>query len=69
MQNKESRKSTLSALTLIFVIMLMDVIGPLWAGAVYDHVMVGAPYWMGAIILVLAGLMILRPTVKVSQVA
>ena len=33
---------------------LMNVFGPLWAGMVYDHVMVGAPYWMGAIILVLA---------------
>ena len=39
---------------------LMNIFGPLWAGAVYDHVMVGAPYWMGAIILVLAGLMLLR---------
>ena len=46
---------------------LMNIFGPLWAGAVYDHVMVGAPYWMGAIILVLAGLMLLRPTVKVQH--
>ena len=43
---------------------LMNIFGPLWAGAVYDHVMVGAPYWMGAIILVLAGLMLLRPAGK-----
>ncbi|MGA2490776.1 MAG: MFS transporter [Anaerolineales bacterium] len=46
---------------------LMNIFGPLWAGAVYDHVMVGAPYWMGAIILVLAGVMLLRPTGKVQQ--
>jgi MFS transporter, DHA1 family, tetracycline resistance protein len=48
---------------------LMNIFGPLWAGAVYDHVMVGAPYWMGAIILLIAGLMMLRPSGKVSQVA
>jgi len=43
---------------------LMNIFGPLWAGAMYDHVMVGAPYWMGAIILALAGVMLLRPAVK-----
>jgi DHA1 family tetracycline resistance protein-like MFS transporter len=43
---------------------LMNVFGPLWAGAIYDHVMVGAPYWMGAIILVLAGLMLTRPPTR-----
>jgi MFS transporter, DHA1 family, tetracycline resistance protein len=40
---------------------LMNIFGPLWAGAVYDGVMPGAPYWMGAVILVVAGLMLLRP--------
>ena len=45
---------------------LMNIFGPLWAGAVYDHIMLGAPYWMGAIILVLAGLMLLRPARKVQ---
>ncbi len=40
---------------------LMNIFGPLWAGVMYDHVMVGAPYWMGAIILVLAGVMLTRP--------
>jgi prevent-host-death family protein len=43
--------------------------GLLWAGTVYDHVMVGAPYWMGAIVLVMAGLMLVRPTPKVQQVS
>ena len=46
---------------------LMNIFGPLWAGAVYDHVTVGAPYWMGAIILGLAGSMLLRPARKLQQ--
>jgi len=29
----------------------MTIFGPLWAGAVYDRVSPGAPYWMGAILL------------------
>jgi DHA1 family tetracycline resistance protein-like MFS transporter len=33
---------------------LMNIIGPLWAGTIYDHLMPGAPYWMGAIIFLLA---------------
>jgi multidrug resistance protein len=41
---------------------LTNILGPLWAGAVYDRVMVGAPYWMGAAIFVLAALMLARPT-------
>jgi DHA1 family tetracycline resistance protein-like MFS transporter len=48
---------------------LMNIFGPLWAGTVYDHVMVGAPYWMGAIVLVMAGLMLFRPAANVQQVA
>ncbi len=39
---------------------LMNILGPLGAGAAYDHVMMGAPYWMGAIILVLAALILGR---------
>ncbi len=39
---------------------LVAALGPLWAGAVYDQVMPGAPYWMGAIILGLACLFLLR---------
>ncbi len=33
---------------------LMNVFGPLWAGFVYDRVMPSAPYWMGAILLLIA---------------
>ncbi|HET7090705.1 MAG TPA: MFS transporter [Anaerolineae bacterium] len=43
---------------------LMAALGPLWAGAMYDTVMPGAPYWMGAIILGVACLVLAR--VKVS---
>lgn len=41
---------------------LMNIFGPLYAGLVYDRVMVGAPYWMGAGILVLASLLSTRVT-------
>ncbi len=47
----------------------MNIFGPLWAGAMYDHVMVGAPYWMGAIILVVAGLMLTRPQARRKTIA
>ena len=40
---------------------LMSILGPLWAGAVYDRVMAGAPYWMGAVVYVLAALALSRP--------
>jgi predicted branched-subunit amino acid permease len=79
MQNKESRQSTHAAIPLIFIIMLMgfttglcslmNIFGTVCAGAFYSHVMVGAPYLMGAIILVIAGLMMLRPSGKESRVA
>ncbi len=39
---------------------LMNIFGPLWAGTVYDHVMRGSPYWLGAIVFAAAGLMLLR---------
>jgi DHA1 family tetracycline resistance protein-like MFS transporter len=41
----------------------MSILGPLWGGAVYDHVMLGAPYWMGAVVFVLAALMLTRVSV------
>src|SRR5215207_1393798 len=43
---------------------LMSMLGPLWAGAVYDHVTPGAPYWMGALILCAASLLLARVRVK-----
>ena len=39
---------------------LMSMLGPLWAGAVYDHVTPNAPFWMGSIILTLAYLLLGR---------
>jgi len=39
---------------------LMNIFGPLWGGLIYDHVMVGAPYWMGALILLIAGYALTR---------
>jgi predicted MFS family arabinose efflux permease len=38
----------------------MNVIGPLWAGLMYDHVMFGSPYWMGAIGMVVSAWMLGR---------
>ena len=37
---------------------LMNIAGPLWAGTVYDAVMPGAPYWMGAVLFIAAALML-----------
>ncbi len=48
---------------------LMNILGPLWAGAVYDHVMVGSPYWMGALVLAAAALLLLRPAAQATQPA
>jgi MFS transporter, DHA1 family, tetracycline resistance protein len=39
---------------------LMNIFGPLCAGFIYDHLMMGSPYWMGAIILVMAALILFR---------
>ena len=42
---------------------LMSILGPLLAGAVYDSLMPSAPYWIGAIVFVLAaGLLVRAPT-------
>jgi DHA1 family tetracycline resistance protein-like MFS transporter len=43
---------------------LMSMLGPLWAGAAYDHVTPKAPYWMGSIILILACLILQRVQAK-----
>lgn len=37
---------------------LMNIFGPIWAGLVYDHVMMGSPYWMGAIVFGMAAWML-----------
>jgi len=39
---------------------LMSVFGPLWGGAVFDYVMPGAPYWTGAVVYVLAAIVLAR---------
>ncbi len=39
---------------------LMAVLGPLYAGMAYDHVMPGAPFWMGALVLALAAWLLNR---------
>jgi DHA1 family tetracycline resistance protein-like MFS transporter len=38
---------------------LMSILGPLWAGVVYDRVMPSAPYWMGASVFALAACMLM----------
>jgi MFS family permease len=43
---------------------LVAALGPLWAGIVYDHVMRGAPLWMGAILLGLACWLLAQVKVK-----
>ncbi|MFZ0545688.1 MAG: MFS transporter [Candidatus Promineifilaceae bacterium] len=45
---------------------LMSMLGPLWAGSVYDHVMPSAPYWMGAIVMGIACLLLVRVKTKVN---
>ena len=37
---------------------LMSMLGPLWAGAMYDRVSPNSPYWMGSIILLCACLLL-----------
>jgi DHA1 family tetracycline resistance protein-like MFS transporter len=39
---------------------LMGIFGPLWAGVVYDQVAMGTPYWMSAILYILAAAMLAR---------
>jgi MFS transporter, DHA1 family, tetracycline resistance protein len=38
----------------------MSMLGPLWAGALYDNVTPTSPFWMGSIILILACLLLAR---------
>jgi len=39
---------------------LMSIAGPLWGGLVYDHLAPGAPYLLGAVIFVLAGVALVK---------
>ena len=43
---------------------LMSIFGPLFAGATYDRIAPAAPFWVGAIIFLLAGLLLTRVKVK-----
>jgi MFS transporter, DHA1 family, tetracycline resistance protein len=43
---------------------LMSVFGPLWAGAAYDRIAPVAPFWIGAVIFVVAGLILVRVQVR-----
>jgi DHA1 family tetracycline resistance protein-like MFS transporter len=46
---------------------LMSIFGPLWAGTAYDRFAPVAPFWIGAFIFVLAGLLLTRVKVKAHQ--
>jgi predicted MFS family arabinose efflux permease len=43
---------------------LTNIIGPLWAGVIYDNVMLGAPYWMGAFIMLVAAWVLNRIKIR-----
>lgn len=43
---------------------LMTILGPLWAGAVYDNIMPSAPYWMGAGVFVLGACVLAQAPVR-----
>ncbi len=43
---------------------LMAMLGPLWAGAAYDHVSPNTPFWMGSIILLVACVLLARVRVR-----
>jgi len=46
---------------------VVAALGPLWAGLVYDQIAPGAPYWMGAILLGLACLLMLPVKVGAAE--
>lgn len=48
---------------------LMSIFGPLFAGATYDHVAPVAPFWTGAVIFVLAALLLTRVRVFSHQIS
>lgn len=46
---------------------LMSISGPLFAGATYDRLAPVAPFWIGAVIFVFAGLILLRVQVRAHK--
>ena len=46
---------------------LMSIFGPLFAGATYDRLAPVAPFWIGAVIFVLAGLILTRVQVRTQE--
>lgn len=46
---------------------LMSIFGPLSAGAAYDHLAPAAPFWVGAVILLLGGLLLARVKVRKAE--
>jgi MFS family permease len=46
---------------------LMSVFGPLWAGTAYDRIAPVAPFWLGALIFVVAGLLLTRVKVRAHE--
>lgn len=46
---------------------LMSIFGPLWAGTAYDRIDPVAPFWIGAMIFVLAGLVLTRIKVQAHE--
>jgi len=43
---------------------LMSIFGPLWAGLVYDYIRPSAPYWMGAILLLIAFILVVKTRIE-----
>jgi MFS transporter, DHA1 family, tetracycline resistance protein len=46
---------------------LMSIFGPLWAGTAYDHLAPVAPFWIGAIIFILAGMVLTQVKVRAHE--
>jgi MFS family permease len=46
---------------------LMSIFGPLSAGAAYDWITPIAPFWIGALIFVLAGIILVRVQVRTHE--
>jgi len=45
----------------------MSIFGPLWAGLVYDYIRPSAPYWMGAILLLIAFILVVKTKIEPKQ--